>query len=77
MSAGKDVTLSTDVPYGAGMLPLTFNHRQLASAHDKATAERFDRGNNLLAIFCKHPLIVNGLHSYQVCCHVLADAITA
>src|SRR5262245_61476788 len=62
--------------HGAGMLPLTFKHGQLPPARDKATAERFDRGNNLLAIFRKHRLIVNRLQSYQVCCHVMLLTLT-
>jgi len=58
------------------MLPLTFKHGQLPPARDKATAERFDRGNNLLAIFRKHRLIVNRLQSYQVRCHVMLLPLT-
>src|SRR5215467_10916647 len=58
------------------MLPLTFKHGQLPPARDKATAERFDRGNNLLAIFRKHRLIVHRLQSYHVRCHVMLLPLT-
>ena len=51
--------------HGAGMLPLTFKHRQLATTSDKLTSERSERADNVLSIFRKHALVVNRLHRYQ------------
>jgi len=54
----------------AGMLPLTFEHRQLAAASDKLTSERSERADNVLSIFRKHALVVNRLHRYQEGLHL-------
>ena len=51
--------------HGAGMLPLAFRHRQLATTSDKLTSERSERADNVISIFRKHSLVVNRLHGYQ------------
>jgi hypothetical protein len=54
---------------GARMLPMAFQHRQVAATSYELTAEGSERARDELAIFCKHRFVMHCLYSYYICFH--------